>query len=984
MRALCAFAMTAWERAFRSAFAVVGLCAFSAFANEPDMAPVEEIVITGTRIPRPDFESASPIVTVPGEAFEQTASASVETVLRRLPQFVPDNGAFPTVVGGDPGGRATLQLRGLGSHSTLVLLDGRRLVPSFGDGTVDVNVIPPSLVERVEIITGGASAVYGSDAVAGVVNFKLRDRFEGIELDGSLGRTDRHDGDEQQLGITAGTAFADERGHAIGYVGYADRDAITLAKRNYSAYVLGYAGPGNGVTGPKRSFVPFGSGVVPEALLDVDADPTTFDNVFAGYGYAAGSVPYPQRVAVNEDGTVFTSGNGDPGSVTNYRGPRDAVLFNDAFYSYNFNPFNYLQSPLERTTAYGHADFEFNPSVKLFSQVVYTDYSANLALAPTPAFSLYLPRSNPYVPQDLATLLDARPDPAADTSFVKRFVEVGPRKLANDFDMLQTTVGIRGEIFADWRYEAYAQYGDNERRERQQGNVLRSRIFDLLYAADGGESACGEFDALRVGHIAPECLRYISVTGTNESRYKQTIVELSAVGPVASLPAGALTLVIGAMYKRDEYSYRADSVSKAFLADGEADIQGFLPADDIDDSDENTDLYMEASVPLLARGSGAPLLDAVLGYRHSDYESAGGVDAWKAEVLLRPSDALLLRGSLQHAVRAPSVFELYLPRLPMTYFFDEAPDPCAFYSDERAGPNAAAVESLCLAQGVPAQLLPSFEQNFQFTGTTGGNPALQPEDAHTATIGFVLSPAFERPLFADVQFSVDWYRIEVKDSITEVVAPDTIAACFDPTVNPTMSATNHWCSFFARDPATGQIDSSLDTLLNYSDQEVSGVDTQLDWHFPVGATQITVNALVSWMDQFTISPYYGLPTDERVGVVGGGAGGSRPEWKVNLQIRSDWRWVGVGAAWRYIDAMQDADRPGFGWDYRVPSQHYYDLFAESRFEQGVLDGLSLIVGIENVTDEQPPLVPSWVGANTDPSQYDVLGRRFYLNARFRF
>src|SRR4029453_304728 len=181
------------------------------------------------------------------------------------------------------------------------------------------------------------------------------------------------------------------------------------------------------------------------------------------------------------------------------------------------------------------------------------------------------------------------------------------------------------------------------------------------------------------------------------------------------------------MYKRDEYFYRADSIASVFLDDEEPDIQGFVPTDDIDDNDHNTDVYVEASIPLAADRPGVESLEAVLGYRHSEYDSAGGADAWKAELLYQPSDTVRMRGSLQQAVRAPSVFELYLPRLPITYFSDEAQDPCAFYSDQRAGPDAAAMESLCLAQGVPPDLLAGFVQNQDFTGLGGGNRALEPE-----------------------------------------------------------------------------------------------------------------------------------------------------------------------------------------------------------------------------------------------------------------
>src|SRR4030095_771617 len=193
----------------------------------------------------------------------------------------------------------------------------------------------------------------------------------------------------------------------------------------------------------------------------------------------------------------------------------------------------------------------------------------------------------------------------------------------------------------------------------------------------------------------------------------------------------------------------------------EPDIQGFVPTDDIDDNDHNTYVSVEASIPLAADRPGVESLEAVLGYRHSEYVSAGGADAWKAELLYQPSDTVRMRGSLQQAVRAPSVVELSLPRLPLTYFSDEAQDPCAFYSDQRAGPDAAAMESLCLAQGVPPDLLAGFVQNQDFTGLGGGNRALEPEDAQTVTIGVVLSPAFEHPLLAEMQLSVDWFRMEV-------------------------------------------------------------------------------------------------------------------------------------------------------------------------------------------------------------------------------
>jgi len=216
---------------------------------------LEQVFVTGSRIARPDFDSASPIVSVTQELFERVGSGTVETAINTLPQFVPaDSGTLNL-----NGGQANLSLRGLGTTSTLVLLDGKRLMPANGNGVADVNIIPPSLIDSVEIITGGASAVYGSDALAGVVNFKLKRKFDGVEINGTWGQTDRGDGGQYEAGLTAGTDFAGGRGSVVAFVGYADRELVTNAEREFSKYPLAYLGPGAGTLGPDNSFVPLGS-----------------------------------------------------------------------------------------------------------------------------------------------------------------------------------------------------------------------------------------------------------------------------------------------------------------------------------------------------------------------------------------------------------------------------------------------------------------------------------------------------------------------------------------------------------------------------------------------------------------------------------------------------------------------------------------------------------------------------------------------------
>ena len=693
-------------------------------------------------------------------------------------------------------------------------------------------------------MTGGASAVYGSDAVAGVVNFRLRDDFEGLQFDGSGAQTEHGDGTEYSAGLTAGHSFADGRGHAMGYVGYTNRDAVTWAERKFSEYAVAYVGPGLGTVGPDAAFVPLGSSTIEEGRPNVrGASFPAFQTLLAEYGYAAcvtenndtppGCVPYQTQFGVNDDRTLFTQGTFDPGSVANFRGEQDPLLYNGRRYTYNYAPFNYLQLPLNRTSIFGRGTFELGGGIELYAQGLYADYSAEQALAPTPAMTIVVPVSNPYLPADLKLLADSREeeDRSAPIIVQKRMSAVGPRIASNLYDVYQVTAGASGPVGETWKFDAYAQYGENSQQQKQTGNTLRSLIDELAAAPDGGASICGEFDLFGTAGISPQCADYISVTGVNRAGYEQTVIEASLSGSPWQMPAGDVHVVLGAMYKRDKYFYKADPLSRKPHDDGFPDIEGFNATDNIEGSDYNTDLYVEALVPLLADQPAVQRLELGLGYRYSQYESAGGVDAWKAELLYQPVESLRLRASTQQAVRAPSVYELYLPRLPLFWDaegpFDPIVDPCEVTSAERNGPNKAQVEALCQAQGVPAALMATFDDSDGVhRGVSGGNPELGPETAHTFTLGFVVSHDFENAWADALQVSVDWYRIKLDDAIDYVYAFDYVPRCFDAATNPDFVANNDWCGFFSRDSTTGEIANFQDILVNIEGYQVSGIDTR--------------------------------------------------------------------------------------------------------------------------------------------------------------
>lgn len=946
-------------------------------------AALEPVVVTGSRVATGGFESTSPVAMVPGEELAQRGAISVEQALKDLPQFVPTAGSASNDPGND--GEANLSLRGIGAAQTLVLMDGRRLTPADGRGAVDVNLIPLALIESIEVVSGGAAAAYGSDAVAGVVNFLLKPSFEGLQADARWSQAAAGDAAEYAVELTGGTGWAGGRGSLAFGAGYARRDGLRQTDRAFSEYPLIYYPDETDGVGPGGAFLDGGTGVTAEGVNVVFASEAAFDRVFERYGYAPGSVPFQAGFGVNPDGTLFTIGDQrTAGTVVNYRGPQDPLRFNDRIVTTSLASQTALQLPLERASLFLRAGFDWSESDSVQAQLLHADYETRIELGPPESGLVLASPENPYVPPDLAELLASRGNPGVPFRLLKRLEDLPNRVATNEREVWQLTLSADGDLAGEWRYSAYLQWGQNDRRERRSGNALTGEIQALVNSPDGGLAACGIFNLFGNRPVDPACARRITAEATNSMRFEQRVLEAVADGPLMRLPAGPLRAALGAFHKRDEFRFEADPLAELQLpavpglVGPRPALAGFPSAPSRGGREQNIDLFAELRVPLLAMPAGGERASLGLGYRRSEYDRAGSFDAWKADLSLRASDALRLRGSFQRAIRAPSIEELFYPQV-RGQFVVTPPDPCDVTSAQRTGPDAAAVRALCLAQGLPPQQIDSYRNGLaRAEGVGGGNPDLVAEESDSLTLGLVFTPPATGSGGA-LQLSLDWYRIELGKAVGRWQTDTVIQRCFDPAYNPVYDPSNAWCSFFERSPFDGTI-FSYQIDRNAGGIETRGVDLQVSLRQQLGPGQFGMDAMLGWVDTWELREPGGSRVD-LAGTIGGRTlGGALPRWRPLLTFDYAFQGWRAFTTLRYVDGMRDAEYR----DFEVPSVTYVDVGLEVALPGAGDAGWILLAGVENLGDETPPLFPSLQQANTDPSRYDVVGRRFRLGASYRF
>ncbi len=1011
----------------------------SVAAQAADEEKVEKVTVTGTRIKQRDFTSVSPLATVSAKEIALTGTVNTEELINTLPQIIPG----VTITSNNPSlnGFATADLRGLGAGRTLVLVNGRRANPSSASGLVDLNTIPATLIERIEVISGGASAVYGADAVAGAINFILKDNFEGIQIGSSYSQTEDGLAPTWVADGIIGGKFDGDRGSIQVALQYANRQPVSAAERDFSrldAPVLIDAA-GNFfpsfIVGQQNTpgfdyFTLGGSTTTPWGLI---ANVFSEANINTVLGHVQPDADCYAANGATVSGTNFGIPNGairfrPGGGIWSFqtcphptsRGFGAAEADGDM---YNFQPDNFLILGNERINAVTFAKYDILPDGLLtaFLDTTFTNSRSTQQLAATPATGLRVKWDldptpgtvvvNPYItaqPQLLSlgqlqfggvignsAGLDNR-------TFVMsvRTNQVGLRQGIIETNAFGTNQGLRGTIPSiDWDWEVYHGFARNETTIKNNNNISRTAMTQLLNACNttslalqaaplGALPNCpfptnnavsgGLFtpttttnNPLGFLSLSPTMIEFVRINSTDTLTYERSIISANATGDVIDLwGEGAISAAIGFEYREEELDNRTDP------AKGSGDIIGFNASESIKGSYDVYELYGEVNVPLITGETLFENLSLVGGYRKSDYSTGAGItETWKYGAEWSPFEWLTFRGIENHAVRAPSAFELFRAG---DQNFPAYTDPC----------RASVVSALPVAQqpariaactawfnGIPYNPLTFPQPLAQAQAFLFGNPNLEPEIADTLTYGVVFNPDWW-PV-GRLGLSVDRYEIELDNQITQLSLTQIFTRCLAAGGNP----LDVNCANAPRDPSSsvpGQIQFVNQSLANVAGVSTfSGVDVNLRWSWDMEEDiglpgTFGIASLYTWTDE----------SDGAVGLYVGSIGGITPEHKAATSFTydlEDWSFL---VRWAYVGGADDITLLAGGIDAHIPAYNTYDLGGR----WSMTDNLELSFGVDNFMDKQPPL---WAGAtdagqfNTDTSTYDVLGRQYRLGIRWK-
>lgn len=972
------------------------LAAAPAVAQEQEVA-LEQIVVTGSRIARPDLSATSPVTVVTAEQFKLSGTVNVEQLINTLPQVTPSVTAFSNNPGG---GVATLDLRDLGTQRTLILVNDRRYLFFDASQVVDVNTIPGFLVSSVDLVTGGASAVYGSDALSGVVNFRLRTDLDGVELGSQYDITSRGDGARWNANIAFGTQFADNRGHITGYAEYFRRRAIFQGARGFSRQALG-----DGAT----SLVPLGSATVPSSRIAIAATNT----VAAGNGLP--QVVLPRGTGNYSSSTFGAIFDPTPGVSRPYINPTD---------SYNFAPDNYLQVPQERWSLGAYGEYEIASYATAYFEAQFTNNRVDNELAPTPVTGTFaIPVNAPGLSaaeravlaqidaneaaidtarraRGLAPLVnnivtnrtvaqpwsvDANndgvfePNGTVIASVNRRVNEVSSRRSLDERNAYRVLAGLKGDITEKWKYDAYYFYARTRNANVQEGNVSRTAYAEAL--------ARGTANIFGAGTLTQDAIDGFSILAQNNDISELQVAQGSVNGTLFNLGLGAddIGLALGGEWRRVAGRFIPDTA----LSSG--DVVGFNAGDETQGSYSVGEAFGEVRVPIVKDAPFFHNLEVNAAARYSDYtlDAVGGVVSWAAGATWSPIKDISFRAQYQKATRAPNVAELFGGT---GNNFPAATDYCS--NRGGAANQTQTVRDLCIATGVPSSLVftTGIQPNNQIESQVGGNPNLQEETSDTYTVGTVIRPRW----IPGLNIKLDYYNIKIDNYITTLAggADNILRLCY-LTIQDVNSAV---CQAINRDPNTGQIggqflieagNANIATVVTTGFDLEADYSTSIPFGFFGDESRLTLNWVGGYVLKWDFTPVADLP--DEVQLCASTFGSTCGEPKPNLRFTSRVTWkdgpLTTSIRWRYIGGVDDDQIANDGVAAedlivpRIQAAHYFDL----TFGYEVNENAELSVGMRNIFDRKPTRVgDSAEQANSYPSSYDVLGRDFFVSAKLKF
>ena len=998
-----------------------------------DEAPA--IVVTGSRIQSANLTAISPVTTVTNQDIKLSGTAKTEDLLNSLPQVFA---AQTSTLSNGATGTATVDLRGLGSNRTLVLINGRRLMPGDpSSSAADLNFIPSSLVKRIDVLTGGASATYGADAIAGVVNFVMDTDFTGFRLDGNYAfyqhnnrnkvlppllqaRTNAGgqnfsypigsvvDGGQFDGTISFGTHFDDDRGHAMAYIGYRRANAVLQSRRDYSACTL----------------------------QNTNASPDGGATPSAGAGLrCGGSATSPNGNAFYYTASSSSSTGGPLGAGTITTGLSGLTR-------YNFAPLNYFQRPDERYTAGAFVDYEISPALHPYMEFMFMNDQTVAQIAPSGDFgnTLTINCDNPlmsasqrskicntgnlingfigtfptaqiaaYNPTPGAPAINFR-DPTTGATYNKAFfqllrrnVEGGPRRSNLEHTSFRTVIGLKGELDKAWSYDTYYQYGrtnysqvyENEFSIQRLGNAL-----DAVANPAGGAPIC----RVKLSGVDPNCvpydvfggtpsaasLAYLAASGFQKGKVSEQVASINFTGQLGEYglkspgATDGISISLGGEYRQESLELLTDNAFQT----GDLSGQG-APTLPIKGSYKVTEFISEIEIPLVQDGLFYNL-SFNGGYRYSHYSVSNGksfnTDTYKLGVDFAPIRDIRFRAAYNRAVRAPNIQELFAAQF---IGLDGVTDPCSGRAI-----TASAADAGCRAQGLIVGQTVVANPAAQYNGRLGGNPNLLPEVAITKTAGVVLQPR----MIPGLSLSVDYYDIKITKAIQGYGADAILAAC-TTTVNPVA------CGLIHRN-AAGSLWLTSDGFVTDLPQNVGGFRTRgLEFngnysHQIGGLGTLSLNFVGTKLDKYEIDN--GLTAIYNcAGYYGATCGNPAPKWRHKLRASLNTKMgLGFSAQWRHFGPVDiEANNPSTslkGFFYTTPSriaaQSYFDLSMTAR----VGSHFEWRVGVNNLLDRQPPLVTSGssgfgfsacglrCNGNTYPGTYDALGRYIYTGVTLDF